>query len=136
VLVFDSAPLDQDFEFCGTPTAEITHSSDIPFADVYVRVSEVNEKGKSCNITEAFKRLDPNRGKETNVQLELNHCAHRFFKGKRIRVMVAGGNFPQYARNQGVENQNNRESEMRSVEHTVYHGVEKVSKVVFPVVST
>jgi putative CocE/NonD family hydrolase len=135
VLVFDSAPLDQDFEFCGTPTVEITHSTDIPFADFYVRVSEVNEKGKSCNITEAFRRLDPNRGKETKVQLDLNPCAHRFLKGKRIRVMVAGGNFPQYARNQGVENKNNRESEMRSVEHTVYHGVEKVSKVVFPVVS-
>lgn len=135
VLVFNTAPLDQDLEFCGTPSVELTHSSNIPFADIYVRVSEVNEKGKSCNITEAFRRLDPNRGEDAKVQLVLNHCAHRFVQGKRIRVTVAGGNFPQYARNQGVENEDNRASEMRSVEHTVYHGVEKVSKVVFPVVS-
>jgi putative CocE/NonD family hydrolase len=133
VLVFDSAPLGEDLEFCGRPTIELAHSSSSLFADVFVRVSEVGKNGKSHNITEAFKRLDAKRGDGVELRLELNHSSHRFLKGKKIRVLVAGGNFPQYARNHGVENVDNRGSEMRTVEHTVHHDAIRVSRVMFPV---
>jgi putative CocE/NonD family hydrolase len=133
VLVFDTAPLESDLEFCGRPTIELAHSSSSAFADIFVRVSEVDKNGKSHNITEGFKRLDPERGDSVDLKLALNHSAHRFLEGKRIRLLVAGGNFPQYARNHGVENLDNRGSEMRAVEHTVHHDAVHVSKVVFPV---
>jgi putative CocE/NonD family hydrolase len=132
VLVFDTAPLEEDWEFCGKPIVELAHSSSSPFADVFVRVSEIDKNGNSHNITEDFKRLDPHRGDGAELRLLLNHCSHRFLKGKRIRVLVAGGNFPRYARNHGVENDGERGSEMRAVEHTVQHDAVRMSKVVFP----
>jgi putative CocE/NonD family hydrolase len=134
VLIFDAAPLERDFEFCGKPIIELSHSTDNPFADIFARVSEVDAKGKSCNITETYKRLDPKRDNGEVLKLELNHCAHRFLKGKKIRILIAGGCFPQYARNHGVENNDMNGTEMFAVEHTVFHSEDCVSKVVFPVV--
>jgi putative CocE/NonD family hydrolase len=133
VLVFDTAPLEGDLEFCGKPTIKLAHSSSSAFADIFVRVSEVDKNGKSHNITEGFKRLDTERDDSADLKLALNHCAHRFLEGKRIRLLVAGGNFPQYARNHGVENLDNTGSEMRAVKHTIHHDAVRMSKVVFPV---
>ena len=134
VLIFDTAPLEEDIEFCGQPIISIDHSTNIPFADVFVRVSEVNEKGKSRNITEIFQRLDPSRSDNTEVLLALKHRAHRFLRGKRIRVIIAGGNFPVYPPNHGVENRHNMATELRSVEHTVRFDGARPSKIIFPVV--
>lgn len=135
VLVFDSAPLSEDLEVCGKLIINLAHSSDSPFADILVRVSEVDKHGTSRNITETFKRLDTDRDDGVELRLSLNHCAHRFSKGKQIRVIVAGGNFPQYARNHGVKNDDNDGSELRTVEHTIYHDAIRTSKVVIPVLS-
>jgi putative CocE/NonD family hydrolase len=134
VLVFDTAPLQEDMEFCGQAVIELSHTTSSPFADIFVRVSEINKKGKSHNITETFKRLDPNRDESVALTLALHHRSHRFLKGTRIRVIIAGGNFAQYARNHGVENADNRGSEMRTVEHTISHDTIRVSKLVLPVV--
>jgi putative CocE/NonD family hydrolase len=135
VLVFDTAPLRNDFEFCGQPIVELEHSTDSGFADIFIRISDVDAKGKSRNITETYKRLDPERDIGMKLKLSLNHCAHRFLRGKRIRVIIAGGYFPQYARNHGVENSNMNGTDMRAVEHTVHHSEEHVSKIVFPLVT-
>lgn len=135
VLVFDTAALEEDLEICGQPTVELNHSTSNPFADIYVRISEVNKKGRSHNITEIFQRIDPQRDEGAVIKLGLNHCAHRFVRGTKIRFMVAGGNFPQYVRNHGVENSEGLGTEMRTVEHTVHHDATRMSKVVLPVVS-
>ncbi|KAH7394975.1 X-Pro dipeptidyl-peptidase-domain-containing protein [Phaeosphaeria sp. MPI-PUGE-AT-0046c] len=135
VLVFDTATLEEDLEICGQSTVELSHSSSSSFADIFVRVSEVNKKGKSSNVTESFQRLDPNRSESAVIKLGLDHCAHRFVRGSKIRFLVAGGNFPQYVRNHGVENSDGLETEMYRVEHTIYHDEIRVSKVVLPVVS-
>jgi putative CocE/NonD family hydrolase len=135
VLVFDTAPLETDFEICGQTTIELAHSTSSPFADVFVRISEVDAKGKSRNITEIYKRLNPEREIDKELKLSLNHCAHRVLRGKRIRVIVAGGCFPQYARNHGVENGDMNATEMRAVEHIVHHNEHRVSKLVLPSVT-
>jgi putative CocE/NonD family hydrolase len=134
VLVFDTAPLEEDIEFCGKPTIHLAHSTNNAFADVFVRISEVDKKGRSHNITEVFQRLDPKRNAVAELNLDLIHCAHRFLRGRRIRVIVAGGNFPQYARNLGLENADDRSSEMCAVQHTIHHDVLHMSRIMFPVV--
>lgn len=134
VLTFTTDPLPSDLEVCGNVTVELSHATNNTFADIFVRVSEVDNKGKSSNITEKFKRLDPDR-KEGSVKLTLNPCAHRFLKGKRIRLYVAGGCHPHYARNLGAPNHDNTGSEMRSVTHTVFYGDGVDSKIILPVVT-
>ena len=93
---------------------------------------EVDEKGKSHNITDTLKRLDPEQRTDV-VRLPLHWCAHRFTKGKRVRLIVAGGSHPHYARNLGTKNPDNTGSEMKAVKHTVFHGGAQDSKIVLPV---
>ncbi|KAL2820259.1 X-Pro dipeptidyl-peptidase-domain-containing protein [Aspergillus cavernicola] len=75
-------------------TVELSHSSDNPHADLFVRISEVDAN------TETYKRLDPGR-EGGPVILYLNDCAHRFVKGNRIRLIIAGASHPQFAINTG-----------------------------------
>lgn len=132
VLVFDSIPLEDDFEFCGQATIELEHSTSQPYADIFVRVSDVKANGRSTNVTEGYQRLSPDRRQGKTVRVALNNTSHRFLCGRRIRVMVAGGNFPQYARNLGTEDKSNTEHEMRDVEHTVTFSAALLSRIQFP----
>ena len=85
----------------GNPVIELTHTSDNPFNDLFVRLSDVDAGGRSTNVSEGFVRLTTDAG--TTVRLELDAVAHRFTAGSRIRVLVAGGSHPRFARNLGTE---------------------------------
>lgn len=129
-LTFETQSLTEFVEMIGRPVVELNHSTDIPFADVFIRISEVNEKGKSFNISEGYQRLDPERTSEL-IKIPLSWCAHRFLKGKRIRLLLAGGSHPHFARNLGTDNIDNTGKNMRPVTHTIFHGPQKCSKLTF-----
>jgi putative CocE/NonD family hydrolase len=101
VLVFSSEPLDEPVEVIGEVTAELSVTRDNPYADVFVRLCDVDQRGRSRNICDGIVRLteaDPLTG---TVRVSLVAAAHRFGRGHRIRVQVAGGAFPRFARNPG-----------------------------------
>jgi len=102
VLSFTSTPLAVPLEVVGMPRVELAHSSDNPHADVFVRISEVDAKGRSRNVSDGFVRLGPEHTGPT-VALELDAIAHRFAAGHRIRLLVAGGSFPRWERNLGTD---------------------------------
>jgi putative CocE/NonD family hydrolase len=133
ILSFTTDTLDKDIEFIGQPNICLAHSTDNLYADLFIRISEVDAKGKSRSITETYQRLDPERDMEEEVKLSLRWCAHRFVKGKKIRVLIAGGSHPHFARNLGVANLDNRGSDTKAVKHTVFHGGVKTSRLIFPV---
>ncbi|KAJ9150139.1 CocE/NonD hydrolase [Coniochaeta hoffmannii] len=119
VLAYTSDPLEWDMEILGQPTVQLAHSSDIPFVDLVIRLSELDPAtGVSRCITERFQALDPNRD-ATPLQLTLSDCAHRVKKGKSIRLTVAGGSFPLYARNLGTEGNRVLGSTTRPAKHTI-----------------
>jgi uncharacterized protein len=101
VVCFTGKPLADDVEVLGTVVAHIAHRTEHPDADLFIRLSDVDERGRSTNVTEAYRRLGPARAGEPDepVDLRMLDTAHRFRRGHRIRVIVAGGSFPQYARN-------------------------------------
>jgi predicted acyl esterase len=53
-------------------------------------------------VTEGYRRLDPSRDQNAPLRLELLPAAHRFAAGSRIRVLIAGGCYPQFSRNLGT----------------------------------
>lgn len=112
VLTFTSDPLPTPLEVVGNPVAELSHSSDNPHADVFVRLSEVDGQGRSHNISDGFVRLDPSERPRV-VRLELEPVAHRFASGSRIRLLVAGGSHPRWERNLGTDDDPVRSSRMR-----------------------
>ncbi|KAJ6109538.1 hypothetical protein N7486_001773 [Penicillium sp. IBT 16267x] len=134
VLVFTSKPLSEDVEALGTPSVQLSHSSDPPFADLFLRLSEVDEKGVSHNITEIYKALDPKRDMSQPLRLDLNDCAHRFKAGTRVRLIIAGGSFPMFARNLGTEEARVRSDKIVPQTHTITIAA-GVSQLTLPVFS-
>jgi putative CocE/NonD family hydrolase len=99
VLSFTSGALAEDLDVFGKPVVELAHTSDNPHVDLFVRISEVDARGRSRNVSEGYRRLRDSSGP---VRVELDTIAHRFAAGSRIRVLSAGGCHPRYARNLGT----------------------------------
>ncbi|WP_234812344.1 CocE/NonD family hydrolase [Mycolicibacter longobardus] len=119
VLSFTGAALTDDLDVCGVPVLELDHSSDIADVDLFVRVSEVNARGRSVNVTDGYRRLRQHTGP---VRIELDAIARRFAAGSRIRVLIAGGNHPRYAANLGGGDAPISATRTRSAVHTVRFG--------------
>jgi putative CocE/NonD family hydrolase len=101
VLSFTGPALTAPVEVLGRPVIELAHTSDNPHADLFVRISEVDAKGRSHNISDGFLRLDPATAGAT-VRIVLDPIAHRFRAGTRIRLLIAGGSHPRWERNLGT----------------------------------
>ncbi len=129
VLTFTGDPLPADLFVAGSPVAELAHSCDNPHHDIFVRISEVDAKGRSRNVSDGFRRLNGHTGP---VRLELDAVAHRFRAGSRIRILIAGGSHPRFARNLGTAEPPVSGSQLVRATHTVHHGVGGLSRVVLP----
>lgn len=119
VLAFTSATLTHDLCVYGKPVVELAHTSDNPHVDLFVRVSEVDAKGRSRNVSDGYRRL----GAATKtINIELDQVAHRFRAGSRIRLLIAGSWFPRYARNLGTEEPMLTGWQSKPATHTVRYG--------------
>jgi putative CocE/NonD family hydrolase len=117
VLTFTGPALTADLTILGTPVVELAHTSDNPHHDVFVRLSEVDAKGRSRNVSDGFRRLvGANPG---TLRMELDDIAYRFRAGTRIRLMIAGGSHPRYARNLGTDEPALTGTTMRPATQTV-----------------
>jgi predicted acyl esterase len=114
------------------PYVELAHAADIPYADVFVRLSEVDAKDRSHNVSDGFIRLGPTRS--SPLRVDLDAVAHRFRAGHRIRLMVAGGSHPRFARNLGTGEPPLTARRLVRSTHTVAHGRGGTSRLVLPVV--
>lgn len=132
VLAFTSATLTQDLYAYGTPVVELAHGADNPHVDLFVRVSEVDPKGRSRNVSEAYRRLATaaKTKSEKVVRLDLDGIAHRFRAGSRIRVLIAGSWSPRYAHNLGGDEPVLTARRATPVTHSVRYGR---SRLVLPV---
>ena len=102
VLVFTSEPLAGPVEILGEVAAELSVARDNPNADLFVRLCDVDEKGRSRNVCDGIVRLtaaDPDDGV---VRISLAGAAHSFGPGHRLRLQVSGGAHPRFARNPGT----------------------------------
>jgi uncharacterized protein len=101
VLVFTSEPLTEPVEVVGYVTAQLSVTRDNPYADLFVRLCDVDPRRPSLNICDGIVRLtdaDPLSG---TVRVSLIAAAHRFGPGHRLRLQIAGGAHPRFLRNPG-----------------------------------
>ncbi len=129
VLAFTSPVLTADLYLVGMPVVELAHSCDNPHNDVFVRISEVDAKGRSHNVSDGYRRMSTDRGLD---RFELDAVAHRFAAGSRIRLLVAGGSHPRFARNLGTGEPPVSGRRMRAATHTVHHGEGGVTRLLLP----
>jgi putative CocE/NonD family hydrolase len=134
VLTFTTPPLATALEIVGTPVVELAHSRDNPHADVFVRLCDVDPRGRSRNFSDAYARLDstspPNEVQR--IELHLDPCAHRLPAGHRLRLQVSGGSHPRFARNEGTTGPAASEADLRPCIHTVHHAPGAASRVLLP----
>ncbi len=94
VLTFTTPPLEQDVEVIGEITAEIWFRSSLQYADLFVRLCDVDT---------------------------LWPTAHRFKAGHRIRVQVSSGAHPRFTRNPGTGESPATATKLIAADQTVHH---------------
>ena len=134
VVTFTSAPLAEDLDVLGTPVVEISHGTDNPHADLFVRVCEVEEDGRSVNLSDGFVRLGAANAVGV-VAVRLDALAHRFAAGNRIRLQVSGGAHPRYARNLGTDDPPATSTRLAPSRRTIHHGDGGYSRLHLPCTS-
>ncbi|WP_406078927.1 CocE/NonD family hydrolase [Micromonospora sp. NBC_00858] len=106
VLTYTSTPLTRPIEVIGPVRAEIHVRSELPYLDVFVRLCDVDHRGRSWNVCDGLVRVTPDRfaadpSGVCRVPVPLWPTAYRFGAGHRLRVQVTGGAHPRWARNPG-----------------------------------
>jgi putative CocE/NonD family hydrolase len=135
VLTFTTPALSADLEFEGFPAAEVAVSVDNPHADLFVRICDVDARGRSHSITDTLIRLDPTvgAGEVQHLTARLSPCAHRLLTGHGLRLQLSGGAHPQYARNLGTGEPPATGTGLKAAVHTIHHDHTRLT---LPVTST
>lgn len=143
VLTFSTDPLAADQDLAGPVSARIFVRTSRPYADLFVRVCDVDGKGVSRNIVDGIRRLSPQTVPAPDVQaahdgvlavdVELYPTAYRVQAGHRIRVQVSGGAFPRFARNMGTAEPFGTATKALRCRFEVYHDSRHPARVLLPV---
>jgi putative CocE/NonD family hydrolase len=132
VLTYTTPVLDEDVEIVGEVSAEIWFSSSLSFADVFVRLCDVNPKGRSTNVCDGLVSLT-GATETVRATVQLWPTAYRFQRGHRIRVQVSSGAFPRFARNAGTGEPHTTAATLRAADQTVHHDPAHPSAVILPI---
>jgi uncharacterized protein len=130
ILVYTSEPLTEGIEVSGPITATLYVSSDVKDTDVTVKVIDVLPDGTAYNLDETIQRLRYREGDDKKVWMEKDkvykvtltpmNTSNYFDAGHRIRIEVAGSNFPRFDRNLNTGG-NNYDETTGIVAHTAIH---------------
>jgi hypothetical protein len=129
VLTFTGDPLPAEVYVVGTPVLELSHSCDNRHNDLFVRISEVDARGRSRNVSDGYLRAATD---SRTLRIELDAVAHRFNAGSRIRLLIAGGSHPRFARNLGTGEPMISGRRFASATHTVHLGEGGTSRLTLP----
>jgi uncharacterized protein len=137
VLTYTTDPLRTTVEAIGPVSVELWARSDSDHFDLFARVCDVDEVGRSWNVCDALVSVTPARYERLEdgawfVALPLWPLGHRFAARHRIRLQVSSGAHPRYARNPGTGEDPASATALRRVEIELLHGVRHPSALVLP----
>jgi putative CocE/NonD family hydrolase len=142
ILVYVTEALKEPVTFAGPVSAVLYASSSARDTDWFMRLMEVDDKGKIFQLGEGKIRaryrktmkkpemLEPEKVYE--YQLDLWHTGIRIPKGHRLRVEVASASFPSFSRNLNTGGHNETETKYVKAEQKIYHSKEWPSHVLLP----
>ncbi len=103
-LCFDSEPLADAVEILGNPVVELSLSSDLPQAQLAVRLCDVAPDGSSLRMSYAVLNLAHRDGSEeprpmvpgeaSQMRVVLKMCGHRVPAGHRLRLALSTAYWP------------------------------------------
>jgi hypothetical protein len=144
VLVYTGEPLQQGMEITGPVRATIYVSTNVVDTDIAMKLLDVYPDGRAHNLTEGIARAKYRNsysapelmrpGQVYKVDVELFPTSNWFEAGHRIRIEIAGSDFPNFARNLNTPNSDSG-TEMKVAHTTIHHSQQYPSAIVLPVVS-
>ena len=144
VLVYTTAILEKPVQVTG-PVKVIVHlSADVKDTDLAAKLVDVYPDGRAFNVAESIQRVryrngynQPELMKEGEVyKVEIGPLltSNMFKEGHRIRLEIAGSNFPRFARNLNTGGNNFDEEKMRVAHIAIHHGPEYPSRMELSVI--
>jgi putative CocE/NonD family hydrolase len=145
MLVYVSEPFQSPYTFAGPLSAVLYAASSAKDTDWFVRLSEVDAKGKltilcTGKIRARFRQsmkeptlLEP--GKIYEYALDLWHTGITIPANHRLRVEIASAAFPLFSRNLNTGGHNEKDTNYLTAEQTIYHDAEHPSHILLPVIA-
>ena len=137
VLTYTSEPLVGDVTIIGQVGVTLYARASLPTADFFVRLCDVDENGISTNICDGFVRMtsaSPAMPDDIwKIGMKLHATAHTFRRGHRLRVLVASGAHPRYARNTGTDEPLQTATTLAASEIEIFHDTHRPTTVHLPV---
>jgi putative CocE/NonD family hydrolase len=144
VLVYTTEPLKRDLEVTGPVRVVLYVSTTAPDTDFTAKLVDVFPDGHARNLCDGILRL---RYRETLAKAKLAETgqvyaitipagvtSNLFRAGHRVRLEVSSSNFPRFDRNPNTGRPVADERELRVARQTVFHGAQRASHIVLPVV--
>jgi uncharacterized protein len=137
VVLFTAAPLDAHVDFVGPVWAELFFQSNLEHTDFYLCLCDVDPEGRSANVCDGYIRVRPQRPEPLAdgtrcVRMEFWPTGYRYQRGHRIRVIVASGAHPRYARNLGSGESLGDAVTLKVAHQQVFHDSQHPSRIVLP----
>ncbi len=106
-VTFTSAALDHDIDVIGAVSVELSVRSDREHTDFYACLCDVDKKGRPMQVVDGIIRLKPGQPDADSsgvrrISIACWPTAYRFRRGHRLRLIIASGAHPRYARNPGT----------------------------------
>jgi putative CocE/NonD family hydrolase len=144
VLVYTSAPLEQELEVTGPLEMVLYAASSALDTDFTVKLIDVFPDGYAMNISEGIIRaryrnddsrpelLEP--GEVAEYRIRLYPTSNVFKPGHRLRVDVSSSSFPRFSRNLNTGEPVATGTTILVARQTVLHATEYPSRIVLPVI--
>jgi hypothetical protein len=144
VLVYTTAPLEEDVVICGRVFAELYISTDVPATDFTAKLVDVWPNGRAIQLCDGIQRaefrnslespewLEP--GKVYKVVVDMWATGIRFLRGHSIRLEVSSSAVPKFCRHLNTKEPQADATDWQVAHQVVWHTSEYPSAVVVEVV--
>jgi putative CocE/NonD family hydrolase len=139
VLVYSTSPLDEAMEVTGPVSAVLFVATTAPSADFTAKLVDVHPDGTAYNVTDGIVRrfyppaaAAPADAEPTEITISLWPTSMVFGKGHRIRLEIAGSNFPRFDRNPHTAERPATARTFAIATQAVHHGRHAASRIVLP----
>lgn len=140
MLVYSTPPLTEDVEVTGPLSAVLYVATSSQSADFTAKLVDVHADGVAFNVSDGIIRRSyrseatPAAAEPTEITITLWPTSMVFRRGHRIRLEVAGSNFPRFDRNPNTGEPSATARTAASATQAVHHGRQAPSRIMLPLI--
>lgn len=140
VLVYSTPPLADDLEVTGPVSVVLYVAASSPSADFTAKLVDVHADGAAYNVSDGIMRRSyrpaatPAAAEPIEITVSLWPTSMVFRRGHRVRLEIAGSNFPRFDRNPNTGEPSATARTVVAATEAVHHGRQAPSRMMLSVV--